>query len=148
LNHRAERRSGSRLRSRARLSWQRSGRQRHFFTGETHQGVKPTLVTDRFRASGNFLYIGSHAGKLIAVDLRSHRVAWTFETDGARANGARWTKTDGSPNYQAAYSDFFYDDMVAGAQRLMSVGAVLGSPVVDSDTIYFGSWDGNLYAVD
>jgi len=29
----------------------------------------------------------------------------------------------------------------------MSVGAVLSSPVVDADTLYFGSWDGQLYAL-
>ena len=31
--------------------------------------------------------------------------------------------------------------------RLMSVGAVLSTPVVVDDTIYFGSWDGQLYAI-
>jgi len=37
--------------------------------------------------------------------------------------------------------------MVAGVQRMMSVGAVLSSPVVSEGVIYFGSTDGNLYAV-
>jgi len=26
-------------------------------------------------------------------------------------------------------------------------GAVLSTPVVDGDTVYFGSWDGQLYAI-
>jgi eukaryotic-like serine/threonine-protein kinase len=95
----------------------------------------------------NFLYIGSHAGKLIAVDLRARRVAWTFQTDGARKNGSTWTKPDGTPNYEAAFGDFFYDDLIIGVHRMMSVGAVLSSPVIDGDTLYFGSWDGQLYAI-
>jgi outer membrane protein assembly factor BamB len=97
--------------------------------------------------AGDSLYLGSHAGKLIAVDLRSRAVAWSFLTDGARQNGAALTKADGTPNYEAAFSDFFYDDMVSGTQRMMSVGAVLSSPTVDGATLYFGSFDGQLYAI-
>jgi outer membrane protein assembly factor BamB len=97
--------------------------------------------------AGNYLYIGSHAGKLIAIDLKGAKSAWTFSTDGARQNAAALTKADGSPNYEAAFTDFFYDDMVAGVARLLSVGAVLSSPVIDGGSVYFGSWDGQLYAL-
>jgi outer membrane protein assembly factor BamB len=97
--------------------------------------------------AGDFLYIGSHAGNLIAINLKTRKVAWTFQTDGAQKNGPAWTKADGTPNYDAAFSDFFYDDMIIGIQRMMSVGAVLSSPVIDGDTVYFGSWDGQLYAI-
>jgi eukaryotic-like serine/threonine-protein kinase len=97
--------------------------------------------------AGNLLYIGSHAGKVIAIDLKGRRVAWAFQTDGAHKNAAALTKADGSPNYEGAFSDFFYDDMIVGVDRMMSVGAVLSSPVPDGDTVYFGSWDGQLYAI-
>jgi outer membrane protein assembly factor BamB len=97
--------------------------------------------------AGDFLYIGSHSGKLVTIDLKRRQVAWTFATDGAQKNGATYTKADGTPNYEAAYFDFFYDDMVAGVDHLMSVGAVLSTPVIDGDTLYFGSWDGQLYAI-
>jgi outer membrane protein assembly factor BamB len=95
----------------------------------------------------DFLYIGSHAGTLVAMDLKARTVAWTFQTDGALKNGPTWTKADGTPNYEAAFSDFFYDDLIVGVNRMMSVGAVLSSPVIDGDTVYFGSWDGQLYAI-
>jgi len=97
--------------------------------------------------AGDLLYIGSHSGKLIAINLKARTMAWTFQTDGARKNGATWTKADGTPNYEAAFSDFFYDDLVVGVYRMMSVGAVVSSPVIDGDTVYFGSWDGQLYAI-
>ena len=42
---------------------------------------------------------------------------------------------------------FFYDDMVSGVQKFATVGAVLSSPVVAGDTVYFGSTDGNVYAL-
>jgi eukaryotic-like serine/threonine-protein kinase len=97
--------------------------------------------------AGDFLYIGSHQGKVLAIDLKAGNVAWTFVTDAAHKDGAAWTKADGTPNYQAAVSDSFYDQMVIGLDRMMSVGAVLSTPVIDGDTLFVGSWDGQLYAI-
>ncbi len=93
------------------------------------------------------LYIGSHAGTLVAIDLDKHAVAWTFSTDGANRNAGALTKKDGDPNYGAAFSDSFYDDLVMGVWKMLSVGAVLSSPVIERDVIYFGSTDGNVYAI-
>jgi outer membrane protein assembly factor BamB len=81
------------------------------------------------------------------VDLKGRKVAWSFATDGATRNAAALTSADGSPNYRAAMTDSFYDSMVIGVDRMMSVGAVLSSPLVEGDTLYFGSWDGQLYAL-
>ena len=80
--------------------------------------------------AGQTLYIGSHQGKLIAIDLTSGKIAWTFQTDASRQNGVALTKPDGTPNYEAAFTDSFYDSMVIGVQKMMTVGAMLSSPVV------------------
>ena len=98
--------------------------------------------------AGDMLYIGSHQGKLLAINLKTQKFAWTFETQASKKNGPTYTKSDGSPNYAAAFTDSFYDDMVAGVQKMMSVGAVLSSPVVVNGTIYVGSADGNVYALN
>jgi len=98
--------------------------------------------------AGNFAYIGSHSGKLIAIDLTKGRVAWQFETDASKSVGPTYTGADGTPNYAAAFPGNFYDDLIVGVDRLMGVGAVLSSPVVVDGTIYFGSMDGNLYALE
>jgi outer membrane protein assembly factor BamB len=37
--------------------------------------------------------------------------------------------------------------MVSGVQKMMSVGAILSSPVVVNNVVYVGSSDGNLYAL-
>jgi eukaryotic-like serine/threonine-protein kinase len=97
--------------------------------------------------SGDTLYIGSHEGKLLAIDLKTQKFAWNFETEGNKKNGSAFTKPDGTPKYEAAFSDFFYDDMVSGVQKMMAVGAVLSSPVIVGGTIYFASTDGNVYAL-
>jgi eukaryotic-like serine/threonine-protein kinase len=97
--------------------------------------------------AGDFLYIGSHAGRVLAIDLKARKLAWAFTTDGARKNAAAYTKADGTPDYRAAVSDSFYDQLVIGMDRMMSVGAVVSTPVIDGDTLYVGSWDGQLYAI-
>ena len=97
--------------------------------------------------AGRNLYIGSHSGTMISIDLDKHATAWTFSTDGANRNGAALTKKDGEPNYAAAFTDSFYDDLVIGVEKMQSIGAVLSSPVIERDIIYFGSADGNLYAI-
>ena len=97
--------------------------------------------------AGRNLYIGSHAGTLMAIDLDKHATAWTLSTDGANSNAGALTKKDGDPNYGAAFHDTFYDDLVMGVWKMLSVGAVLSSPVIEQDVIYFGSADGNVYAI-
>jgi outer membrane protein assembly factor BamB len=97
--------------------------------------------------AGNMLYMGSHEGKLMAIDLAAQKTAWTFQTDGSIQNGAAYTKQDGTPKYEAAFTDDFYETMVIGVNKMMTVGAVLSSPVVVDNVIYVGSADGNLYAL-
>jgi len=96
--------------------------------------------------AGGTAYIGSHSGKLIAIDLAGRAVAWQFQTDGARNAPASDTAPDGTPNYDAVFSENFYDDIVAGTDHLMR-RAILSSPVVGDGKVIFGSNDGNLYAV-
>ena len=47
--------------------------------------------------AGGMLYIGSHQGKLIAVDLKTQKQVWEFKTDGSEQNGPALTKPDGAP---------------------------------------------------
>ena len=96
---------------------------------------------------GNYAYIGSHTGKLLAIDLAGGRIAWRFATPASLKIGPTYTNPDGTPNYHAAFASDFYDDLVAGVSRMMSVGAILSSPVVAGGSIYFGSMDGNVYAL-
>jgi len=95
----------------------------------------------------DMLYVGSHSGKLYAIDLANQKVAWEFVTDGAKQNGATYTNADGSPNYAAAYAGDFYDDMVTGVRKLMTAGGIYSSPVIVDGVLYFASTDGYVYAI-
>jgi outer membrane protein assembly factor BamB len=98
--------------------------------------------------AGNILYLGGQDGKLVAIDLTSRKPVWTFQTNGSKQNLLAYSKPDGSPNYSAAFTSDFYDDMIAGTERIRSVGMILSSPVISGNVIYIGSSDGNLYALE
>jgi outer membrane protein assembly factor BamB len=98
--------------------------------------------------AGNTLYIGSNQGRLLAIDLKAQKLGWMFGTEAAKKNGPAFTDGKGAPNYQAAFGDSFYDDIVSGVQKMLTNGAMLSSPVVAGDTVIVGSTDGTLYAID
>jgi outer membrane protein assembly factor BamB len=81
------------------------------------------------------------------VNVADLKTRWSFETEGSKKNGPTYTKADGTPNQEALYRSDFYDDMVAGVDRVMSMGSILSSPVVVGSVVYVGSADGNLYAL-
>jgi outer membrane protein assembly factor BamB len=97
--------------------------------------------------AGHWLYIGSWDGTLTAVDLATQKPAWTFQTDGSRANLPAHTKPDGTISFGSDTDEPFYDVMVARAQEELGVGAIISSPVVVDHVLYVGSADGNLYAL-
>jgi outer membrane protein assembly factor BamB len=98
--------------------------------------------------AGDTLYLGGQDGKLVAVDLSAWKIAWTFQTEASKKNLAAMSKPDGKPNYEAVFASSFYDDMVVGVSRTRAVGTILSSPVVSGGTVYVGSSDGNLYALN
>jgi len=97
--------------------------------------------------AGNSLYIGSDEGKLLAIDLAARKLAWEFQTDGFTQNGSRLEKADGTPNYEAVFTENFYDSAVAAVSTMRTIGSIQSSAVVANGVIYFGSADGNLYAI-
>jgi len=97
--------------------------------------------------AGDMLYIGSNEGKLLAIDLTGQNIAWIFQTDASKQNGPTYTDAQGAPNYRAAFESDFYDDMVIGVHKMLTVGTIASSPVPVGNVIYVGSTDVNLYAL-
>jgi len=97
--------------------------------------------------AGRMLYMGTHEGKLESIDTDAQKVAWAFQTEASKKNSSTYVKTDGTPNYEAAFEGDFYDDIVIGVGRMFSLGPILSSPAVVDGVVYVGSMDGNLYAL-
>lgn len=108
-----------------------------------------TPVFASIAIANGMLYVGNFGGKLTAVDLKTQKPAWVFETDGCKQNCPGLTNPDGSIKFEAVFSSptLFYDDMVIAVHKLFTMGTILASPVVAGDTVYVGSTDGNLYAL-
>jgi outer membrane protein assembly factor BamB len=117
--------------------------------GEPQMSLKFTYpIFSSPAIAGDTVYFGSHSGVLTAVDLKTGKIAWTFQTDGARLNLAGLSKPDGTANYEHIFTENFYDNMLIGVYKLFATGSILSSPVIAGDAIYFGSTDGNLYALN
>jgi eukaryotic-like serine/threonine-protein kinase len=79
-----------------------------------------------------FVYATSYDGKLYALNAATGAVKWKFSTAGERRFEAK-----GLHNFQPK------DQTIADPLDIF-----LSSPVVAKGAVYFGSGDGNLYAVD
>lgn len=119
----------------------RTGRLRFNFDAKAYVFSSAALA-------GSLAYFGSHNGKVYALDARTGKPAWEFQTEAARRDPLGVLNPDGSLN-QDAFTPVFGDfqDMYLDFHRFISVGAILGSPVVDQGVLYIGSTDGNLYAL-
>jgi outer membrane protein assembly factor BamB len=98
--------------------------------------------------AGTLAYFGSHNGKLYAVDAKTGALAWEFQTEGSKRDPMQLLNPDGGLKREAfapVFGDF--QDMYVDFYRFISVGAIMGSPAVDGGVVYFGSMDGNLYAL-
>jgi outer membrane protein assembly factor BamB len=82
--------------------------------------------------SNGIVYVGSYDGKFYALDAHTGALKWKFATDGERRFEAKGLHGMQPKNQTIADAfDIF-----------------LSSPVIAQDTVYFGSGDGNLYALD
>jgi outer membrane protein assembly factor BamB len=97
--------------------------------------------------AGDVAFFGTSDGYLNAVDTKSGALLRRFQTDGSKENGPKYTGPDGRMRSELLYPDFTLDGMMVGMRNMMSLGSVLSSPVVADGVVYFGSTDGNLYAV-
>ena len=98
--------------------------------------------------AGDLLYVGDHNGKLYAIDAKSFKLAWEFQTESSKKNALKVLNPDGSLNqdsFAPVFNDF--EDMYLDVAKFISVGAIISSPVVDHGNLYVGSMDGNLYAL-
>ena len=90
------------------------------------------IVRSSPSVNGGIVYFGSYDGKIYAVDAKSGAQKWAFETQGERHFEARGLH--GFKPSTQTIPDFW--DMFES------------SPAVSDGTVYVGSGDGNLYALD
>jgi eukaryotic-like serine/threonine-protein kinase len=99
--------------------------------------------------AGDLAYVGNHNGRLYAIDIKSGKLAWDFQTEAAKKDPFKILNADSSLNQEVLYAPVFNDfqDMYIAFYRFASVGAIMSSPVVDHGLVYIGSMDGNSYVL-
>ncbi|HET7788715.1 MAG TPA: PQQ-binding-like beta-propeller repeat protein [Myxococcales bacterium] len=119
----------------------RTGRLKFSFDAKAYMFSSPALA-------GDLAYVGDHNGKLYAIDARTGKLAWEFQTEASKRDPLKALNPDGSLN-KLAFAPVFGDfqDMYLDVSRFISVGGIVSSPAVDRGVVYFGSLDGNLYAL-
>ena len=120
----------------------KTGRLRFNFSAKGQVFSSPAVA-------GDIVYFGVSNGRLYAVNAKSGNQVWMFQTEAAKNDPMKILKPDGSFDVQKTYGPYFHDyqDMVLAFEKVFSVGAIWSSPVVDHGVVYFGSTDGNLYAL-
>ena len=100
----------------------------------------PAIVND-------VVYLGTSDGWMHALDLATGAVRSEFQSDGNRANAAKYVDDTGRMKGAALYPDFTLDGMIIGVHNMFTLGSFLSSPVVADGILYVGSTDGHLYAL-
>jgi len=95
--------------------------------------------------SAGALYIGCFNGRLYSFDETTGNEKWVFNTDANTSDPLHVLDRDGG--LSANWDDTSDSTMFESMNRLYSVGSIVSSPLVDSGVVYFGSADGNIYAI-
>ncbi len=91
---------------------------------------------------------GSFNGKLYAIDKKTGKLNFTIQTDASKENYSKIFNDNDEIKEEVASGIKTFDDVIEFYDDLQSLGSVIGSPVIDGNTLYVPSTDGFLYAFD
>jgi len=97
--------------------------------------------------AGNMAYFGAFDGRLYGVDADSGKVTARFSTDASRRNLPAHLNAKGEVDMSGFYPDNTFESVVAGLERVYSLGSIVSSPAIANGVLYVGSADGNVYAI-
>lgn len=121
-----------------------------FYCFNKQSGAKVWEIPLRMRVFGsaaidnNGIYFGTFDGKLIAADIETGKISWEFQTNGSRKNYSTVFNQRG--DFKKGFT-LYGKDIIETERKIIDLGAILSTPVIDQNTIYFGSSDGTLYAL-
>ena len=106
-------------------------------------GIYSTPVTD-----GNSLFIGDDIGCMYALNLRSGKTLWTFDT-GMRIVGSP-AVSDGVVVFGSANYNIYGLDAKTGKKlwHITTNQAVMGAATIHEGVAYIGGGDGRMFAID
>jgi len=118
-------------------------------TGDSIYGVpakgylhsSPSLVDDR-------VYFGDLNGFIMCADARTGKTVWRYQLDASKQDRYKILAADSTWDFQGGFSrDNRKKLKMTFLQLAFTLGSVVSSPAVKDGVIYFGSVDGNFYAL-
>jgi len=104
----------------------------------------PMRVYGKAIAHNNSIYFGCFDGKMRGVDSETGKVNWEFQTEGSKINYVKVYNEEGK--FKDGF-ELYGPDYLESEKLIHTLGAILSTPVIENNIIYFGSSDGGLYAV-
>ncbi len=119
----------------------------------TGQPVQPVASTQAYvfgspTVAGDTVLLGVLNGSLQARDRVDGRLLWEFRTEAAKANRDWVLAADGRFNAGLLFPSSWGDVSAEGARRQESVGSFFATPLVADGTVFIGSADSNVYAIE
>ena len=134
----------------------------YFTTSDTHKFIALNASDGKQLYSGNcstfgfsspavtdgIVYLGNFGGSLMAFRSKNGELLWEFKTESARIDKDSLIAGNGEFNFPRIFKENTYQGMLNAMDILYSLGSVLSSPAVANGVVYFGSTDGNIYALN
>jgi len=98
--------------------------------------------------AGDVVLLGVLNGSLMARDLSSGDVLWEFQTEASKQNKGWVLTADRRFNSPLLYHSNWREAPTVATERQFGIGAIFSSPLVANGVVYFGSTEGNLYALE
>lgn len=102
----------------------------------------------------NLAFFGSFDGTLYGVDVTTGKVAERFSTDASARRLRSYLDASGNLDLASFYSGDgsvrhpTLDGTIVGLNSLYGLGSIVGSPAIDAGTLFIGSTEGTLYAIE
>lgn len=98
--------------------------------------------------AGDVVLTGVLNGTLVVRDLKSGELLWEFQTEASKQNKGWVLTADRKFNGPMLYFSNWREAPMVATERQFNIGAIFSSPLIVNGVVYFGSTDGNLYAVE
>ena len=98
--------------------------------------------------AGNVVFIGVLNGTLEARDFDSGDLLWEFQTDASKRNPGWILTADGKFNAPLLFRSNWREAPLVATVQQSGVGSIFSSPLVVDGIVFFGSADGNMYALE
>ena len=94
------------------------------------------------------IFTGILNGSLEARDLASGALLWEYQTETSKRNAGWVLTTDRKFNGALTFPSQWREAPIVATAQQFAIGAIFSSPLVVGKTVYFGSTDGSLYALE